>query len=162
MADKVIPMNKNVRFFGDGRPDSASVVLAWLRENVGENGQITASLSKMQETTGLKCSTVSRALQRLEAMGCIRLLPRATKTEPNTIQMMENVEAVDWQEMKCRLHEASAGLDIAEGYVVKLQKKIKRLEAEVAELEKKNALLEGEVVKTEELPGGMLMVFIKK
>jgi len=75
---------------------------------------------------------------------------------------MNDVQAIDWNEMRQHLHEVSAGIDIAEGYVVKLQEDIKRLEAEVAELKRKAALLEGEIVESKELPGGLFMLIIKR
>jgi|GEM_PF-2951621 len=163
MNDKVTPLHKGDKLSNDTRPDAAKLVMDWLTNaEKTEDGRVTASLSVIAEATNLKYSTVSRALQRLEARGRIRLLPRATTTEPNTIQLMNDVQAVDWNKMRRHLHEASTGLDIAEGYVVKLQEEIKRLEAEVAELKRKAALLEGEVVETKELPGGILMVLVRK
>lgn len=163
MDDKVTPLYKEDKLSNDTRPDAAKLVMDWLRKaEKGEDGRITASLSVIAEATNLKYSTVSRALHRLEAMGRIRLLPRTTTTEPNTIQLMNDVQAIDWNEMRQHLHEVSAGIDIAEGYVVKLQGEIERLEAEVAELKRKAALLEGEIVESKELPGGLFMLIIKR
>lgn len=163
MDDKVTRLHKGDKLSQDTRPDAAKLVMDWLKNaEKTEDGRVTASLSVISEATKLKYSTVSRALHRLEAMGLIRLLPRESPKEPNTVQLMKDVEAVRWNDMRQHLHEVSAGLDIAEGYVVKLQEEIKRLEAEVAELKRKAALLEGEVTETKELPGGFLMVLVKK
>jgi|ADurb_Gel_02_Slu_FD_contig_111_78036_length_920_multi_1_in_0_out_0_1 signal-transduction protein with cAMP-binding, CBS, and nucleotidyltransferase domain len=137
------------------------IVLGYITANA-KNGLVRSSLREIESATGVHYSTISRILDRLASDNVIRILPRTTQREPTAIQLVSEIDGIDFSLLKKALSDLAEQFELVQGYVAQQAEQIAKLEEDVKKERSKQSLLQGEVFKVEQLPGDIVAIFVDR
>lgn len=102
------------------------LVLQYISEHA-KNGQIQASLRELEAELGIHYSTISRVLNQLASENIVRILPRGIVREPSTIELVSEMEGIDFAAIGKCLAIIAKEVDKMQKYIAAQNRRIEEL-----------------------------------